>query len=67
MVGLVILLKYLKINKNTANKYKLWSNVMTWTKIATNLTSSGGVGMGCVCFSFVLSFTHTCKCINIES
>ena len=26
MVGLVMLLKYLKISKNTANKYKLWNS-----------------------------------------
>ena len=49
MVGLVMGLKYLKISKNTANKYKLWNNVMIQTKIATNLASSGGLGMGCVC------------------
>lgn len=56
MVGLVMLLKYLKISKNTANKYKLWNNVMIWTKIATNLASPGGVGMGCVC-AFPLCLT----------
>lgn len=56
MVGLVMLLKYLKISKNTANKYKLWNNVMIRTKIATNLASSGGVGMGCVC-AFPLCLT----------